>query len=78
VCKNKVGRGGDLLSTAGEFFLAQRLSRLFGVLNIAGAAVFPFNLGRNSSGQNLSRRLRKYSLQFLTPDPFGAGIGRTI
>jgi hypothetical protein len=42
------GRGGGLLSTAGEFFLAQRLSRLFGVLNIAGAAVFPFIFGRNS------------------------------
>jgi hypothetical protein len=51
VCENKVGRGGSLLSTAGEFFLAQRLSCLFGVLNIAGAAVFPFNLDDTQAGK---------------------------
>jgi hypothetical protein len=51
VCVNKVGRGGGLLSTAGEFFLAQRLSSLFGVLNIAGAAVFPFILDETQAGK---------------------------
>jgi hypothetical protein len=66
------------LSTAGEFFLAQRLSRLFGVLNIAGAAVFPFNLDDTQAGKFELAFEKQYSLQFLTPDPFGAGIGRTI
>jgi len=51
VWKQVVGRGGGLLSTASEFFLARRLSRLFGVLNIAEAAVFPFNLDETQAGK---------------------------
>jgi len=43
VLKQEVGRGGGVLSGPASLFLAQRLSNSkFGVLNIAGAAVFPF------------------------------------
>jgi hypothetical protein len=38
--KSEVGRGGGVLSGPASF-LAQRLSNLYGVLNIAEAAVSP-------------------------------------
>ena len=66
---------GSLLEQAGEFFLAQQLSSLFGVLYIAGAAVSPSICDGTQAGQ-LSSAFETY-LQFRTPDPFGAGIGRT-
>ena len=72
MCKNGSGRGGSLFEQASEYFLAQRLSSLFGVLNIAEAAVSP----SHSSGPILSTFERHISCyQVLTPDPFGAGSG---
>jgi hypothetical protein len=38
---SEVGCGGGVLSGPASFFLAQWLSNLHGVLNIAGAAVSP-------------------------------------
>ena len=41
VCEIESWARWRCVERAGEFFLAQRLSNLFGVLNIAGAAVSP-------------------------------------
>jgi hypothetical protein len=42
VCEIRKSDAAAVCERAGEFFLAQRLFNLYGVLNIAEAAVFPF------------------------------------
>jgi hypothetical protein len=69
-----VGRGGGVLSGPASF-LAQRLSNLNGVLNIAEAAVSPSLMTelKRLLNRPLARQLPAQF--FVTPDPFGTGIG---
>jgi hypothetical protein len=70
---SEVGRGGGVLSGPARF-LAQRLSNLNGVLNIAEAAVSP-SLMTETQAVVKSTFARQLLLIFVTPDPFGTGIG---